>query len=44
MTPHDMAPLLAVELWTVVGTGIVIALAVGLIRLFWRRGKGMRDR
>jgi hypothetical protein len=44
MTPHGMTTLLDVELWTVVGTGVAIFVAVTCIRAFWRRGKGMRDR
>jgi len=43
MTPHGMTSLLAIELWTVAGTGIAIFVAVVLVRIFWRRGKGMRD-
>jgi len=44
MTPHGMTTLLNIELWSVGGTGVAIFVAVVIIRVLWRRGKGMRDR
>lgn len=38
-----MNTLLGVELWCVAGTGVAIAAALVLIRVYWRRGKGMTD-
>jgi hypothetical protein len=36
--------LLTIELWCVIGTGAVVAVAALAIRVGWRRGKRMEDR